>query len=46
MNAIAQFYWISVWLGYSAIAKIALKNLMGFSTTDQCERAFSTSIFL
>jgi len=39
-------FWLNVRKDYPAIAKIALRNLMGFSTTYLCERAFSTSIYL
>lgn len=39
-------FWIKLRQEYPAIAKIALKHLMGFSTTYLCERAFSTLVFL
>lgn len=39
-------FWINVRQEYPAIAKIALRHLMGFSTTYLCERAFSTLLFL
>ncbi|XP_015365209.1 PREDICTED: protein FAM200A-like [Diuraphis noxia] len=39
-------FWLNVRKDYPAIAKIALRNLMGFSTTYLCQRAFSTLIYL
>lgn len=39
-------FWLNVRKDYPAIAKIALRNLMSFSTTYLCERAFSTLIYL
>ncbi len=39
-------FWINVRKDYPAISIIALRQLMGFSTTYLCERAFSTLVYL
>lgn len=39
-------FWIKVRHEYPAIAGIALRHLMVFSTTYLCERAFSTFVYL
>lgn len=39
-------FWMNVRKDYPAISKIALRQLMGFSTTYLCERAFSTLVYL
>lgn len=39
-------FWIKVKTEYPEISKIALMELMGFTTTYLCERSFSSLVFL
>lgn len=39
-------FWIKIKGEYRVLANIALKELMGFTTTYLCERAFSSLVFL
>lgn len=39
-------FWMNVRKDYPAISRTALRQLMGFSTTYLCERAFSTLVYL
>jgi hypothetical protein len=39
-------FWIKTRGEYPVLSKMALKELMGFSTTYLCERAFSTMVYL
>lgn len=38
-------FWINVRKDYPAISKIAMRQLLGFSSTNLCERAFSTLVY-